>query len=58
MTTASPHTPPKARLRLLLAGGVSFSVQVVERVGLVDLFRAVFAEEVGGFGSFAPDGHI
>jgi len=31
---------------------------VVERVGLVDLFRAVFAEEVGGFGSFAPDGHI
>ena len=26
------------------------SVQVVERVGLVDLFRAVFAEEGGGFG--------
>jgi hypothetical protein len=24
-------------------------VQVVERVGLVDLFRTVFAEEVGGF---------
>ena len=24
-------------------------VQVVEQVGLVDLFRAVFAKEVGGF---------
>ena len=30
-------------------------VQVVERVGLVGLFRAVFAEEVGGFGvRFSP----
>jgi len=29
-------------------------VQVVERVGLVGLFRAVFAEEVGEFGLAKP----
>ncbi len=34
------------------------SVQVVEWVGLVDLFRAVFAEEVGGFRVAAPVGPI
>ena len=33
-------------------------VQVVEWVGLAGLFRAVFAEEIGGFGVFAPDGII
>jgi len=31
----SAHTPPAPPLRLLLVGGVSFSVQVVEWVGLV-----------------------
>jgi hypothetical protein len=40
------HTPPEARLRLLLVGGVSFSFsfQFLTRLA------AVFAEEVGGFG--------
>jgi len=33
------HTPQPARLRLLLVGGVSFGVQVGERVGLIDLGR-------------------
>ena len=48
------HTPPEARLRLLLVGGVSFpfSFQFFTRLA------AVFAEEVGGFGMFAPDGRI
>ena len=32
-------------------------VQVVERVGLVAIFRAVFEEEVGGFGLFLFDSH-
>ena len=46
---------PAQRLRLLLVGGVSFSVQVVERVGLVasgfqffSRLAAVFVQEVGG----------
>ena len=34
------------------------SVQVVERVGLVSLFCAVFAEEVGHFGEIVTDGKI
>jgi hypothetical protein len=40
------HTPPSARLRLLLVGGVSFqfSFQFFTRLA------AVFAEEVGNFG--------
>ena len=33
-------------------------VQVVEWVGLVDLFRAVFAEEVGVFFMFSSNGTI
>ena len=64
-TTAPPHTPQPARLRLLLVGGVSFGVQVVEWVGLVASgfqfllgLAAVFAEEVGGFGFVFYDGPI
>ena len=33
-------------------------VQVVEWSGLVAFFRAVFAEEFGGFGLVLHDGHI
>jgi hypothetical protein len=36
----------------------AFSFQVVERVGLVGLFRTVFAEEVSGFGLIVFDGPI
>jgi len=34
----------------LVEAFILFGVQVVERVGLAGLFRAVFAEESGGFG--------
>jgi hypothetical protein len=45
-TAATPHTPPEARLRLLLVVCVSFafSFQFFTRLA------AMFAEEVGGFG--------
>ena len=48
------HTPPEARLRLLLVGGVSFSFsfQFLTRLA------AVFAEEVSDFGFLEMDGKI
>ena len=51
---SASHTPPTARLRLLLVGGFSFASGLQFLLSLA----AMLAEEVGDFGLFASDGPV